>query len=78
MSDKQHRVWKGTQRLSRVARLLHRPGRMYLEQSKGDTIYPGPMASTMEAMIGAVFNDSGGNITAVEGVMEELGISWPE
>lgn len=36
------------------------------------------MASTVEAIIGAVFNDSGENITAAEGVMEALGISWPE
>ena len=36
------------------------------------------MDSTMEAIIGAVFNDSGENITAVEGGMETLGIPWPE
>jgi ribonuclease-3 len=36
------------------------------------------MASTVEAIIGAVFNDSGETVTAVEGVMEVLGISWPE
>lgn len=51
---------------------------IYNNPSQGNTIYPGPMASTVEAIIGAVFNDSGENITAVEGVMEALGISWPE
>ena len=51
---------------------------IYNNRSQGNTIYPGPMASTMEAIIGAVFNDSSENITAVEGVMETLGISWSE
>lgn len=47
-------------------------------KSQGNIIFPGPMASTVEAIIGAVFNDSDGNLTAVEGVMEALGVSWPE
>lgn len=51
---------------------------IYKNQSQGNRIYPGPMASTVEAIIGAVFNDSGENLTAVEGVMEALGISWPK
>ena len=51
---------------------------IYNNRSQGNTIYPGPMDSTMEAIIGAVFDDSGENLTAVEGVMETLGIPWPE
>ncbi|KAB8239006.1 ribonuclease III domain-containing protein [Aspergillus alliaceus] len=51
---------------------------VYKNRSQGNTIYPGPMASTVEAIIGAVFIDSGEKVTAAEGVMEALGISWPE
>ncbi|ODM15234.1 hypothetical protein SI65_09175 [Aspergillus cristatus] len=51
---------------------------IYKNRSQGNTIYPGPMASTVEAIIAAVFNDSGENITTVEGVMAALDISWPE
>jgi ribonuclease-3 len=36
------------------------------------------MASTVEAIVGAVFNDSGERITDVKGVMDALSISWPE
>jgi len=36
------------------------------------------MASTVEAIVGAVFNDSGEKMTAVKSVMEALGVSWPE
>lgn len=36
------------------------------------------MANTVEAIIGAVFNDSGENIAAANGVMETLNVSWPE
>lgn len=51
---------------------------VYKNPSQGNTVFPGPMASTVEAIIGAVFIDSGENVTAVEGVMEALGISWPK
>jgi ribonuclease-3 len=51
---------------------------VYKNPSQGNTIFPGPMASTVEAIIGAIFYDSGENVTAVEGVMQALGISWPE
>lgn len=36
------------------------------------------MACTVEAIIGAVFNDSGEKVTAVKGVMEALDVYWPE
>ena len=50
---------------------------VFANQSQGNTIYPGPMASTVEAIIGAVFDDSDGQMTTVKRVMETLGISWP-
>ncbi len=51
---------------------------IYNNQSQGNTIYQGPMACTVEAIIGAVFNDSGEKVTAVKGVMEALDVYWPE
>lgn len=51
---------------------------VFANRSQGNTIYPGPMASTVEAIIGAVFNDSEEKMTIVKGVMETLGVSWPE
>ncbi|KAJ5346996.1 ribonuclease III domain-containing protein [Penicillium brevicompactum] len=51
---------------------------VYKNQSQGNTIYPGPMATTVEAIVGAVFKDSGEKITAAKGTMEALGISWHE
>ncbi|PLB54759.1 RNAse III [Aspergillus steynii IBT 23096] len=51
---------------------------VFANRSQGNTVYPGPMASTVEAIVGAVFNDSGEKMTVVQGVMEALGISWPE
>lgn len=36
------------------------------------------MASTVEAIVGAVFNDSEEKMPVVKGVMETLGVSWPE
>lgn len=36
------------------------------------------MASTMEAIVGAAFNDSNEETPVVKGVMEALGIYWPE
>lgn len=51
---------------------------VFANRSQGNTIYPGPMASTMEAIVGAVFDDSEEKTSAVKGVMEALGVSWPE
>ncbi|PKY01684.1 putative RNAse III [Aspergillus campestris IBT 28561] len=51
---------------------------VFANQSQGSTIYPRPMASTVEAIIGAVFNDSTEELTTVKRVMETLGVSWPE
>ncbi|OQE16688.1 hypothetical protein PENSTE_c023G06843 [Penicillium steckii] len=51
---------------------------VFANRSQGNTIYPGPMASTMEAIVGAVFIDSEENTLVVKGVMEVLGVSWPE
>ena len=36
------------------------------------------MASTMEAIVGAVFIDSKEDTLVVKGVMEALGVCWPE
>lgn len=36
------------------------------------------MATTVEAIIGAVVRDSDGDLTVVENVAGALGLSWPE
>lgn len=36
------------------------------------------MATTMEAVLGAVYYDSNKNLGACERVMAVLGLSWPE
>jgi ribonuclease-3 len=51
---------------------------VYANRSQGNTIYPGPMASTVEAIVGAVSHDSEEKMPVVKGVMETLGVSWPE
>jgi ribonuclease-3 len=51
---------------------------VFKNQSQGNTIYPGPMATTVEAVIGAVFNDSGDNMAAANGVMKTLNFFWPQ
>ncbi|PLN81001.1 RNAse III [Aspergillus taichungensis] len=51
---------------------------VFANQSQRGTIHPRPMADTVEAIVGAVFNDSGEQMTTVKRVMETLGISWPE
>ncbi|CRG92727.1 hypothetical protein PISL3812_09793 [Talaromyces islandicus] len=51
---------------------------VFANRAQGNTIYPGPMASTMEAIVAAVFNDSEEETPVVKGVMEALGVSWPE
>ncbi|KAJ5593531.1 RNAse III [Penicillium hordei] len=50
----------------------------FANRSQGNTIYPGPMTSTMEAIVGAVFIDSKEETLVVKGVMEALRVSWPE
>ncbi|CAI7625838.1 unnamed protein product [Penicillium pancosmium] len=51
---------------------------VFANRSQGNMIYPGPMASTTEAIVGAVFIDSKEETVVVKGVMEALGVSWPE
>ncbi|PYH91187.1 ribonuclease III [Aspergillus ellipticus CBS 707.79] len=51
---------------------------VFNNKSQGNNIYAGPMASTLEAIVGAVFKDSNENIAAAKGVMDAMGISWPE
>ncbi|KAJ5533356.1 RNAse III [Penicillium frequentans] len=51
---------------------------VFANRSQGNRIFPGPMASTVEAIVGAVFNDSKEETAVVKGVMEALGVSWPE
>jgi ribonuclease-3 len=51
---------------------------VYKNRSQGNIVFEGRMASTVEAIIGAVFIDSDENVTAVEEVMKVLGISWVE
>ncbi|KAL4899911.1 hypothetical protein BDW74DRAFT_162681 [Aspergillus multicolor] len=51
---------------------------VYNNQSQGNTVHQGPMASTVEAIVGAVYVDSGERITTVKVVMNTLGVSWPE
>lgn len=51
---------------------------VFANRAQGSTINPGPMASTVEAIVGAAFNDGEEKIKAARGVMDALGISWPE
>lgn len=46
--------------------------------AQGTFVSHGTMATTMEAIIGAVFLDSGSQISAVDQVVVALGASWPE
>ena len=48
---------------------------VFTNRSQRNIIYPGPIASTMEAIVGAVFINSEENTLVVKGVMEVLGIS---
>ncbi|KAJ5156899.1 RNAse III [Penicillium canariense] len=48
---------------------------VYGNRSQGNIIYPGPIASTMEATVRAVFNDNGEKITPVKSVIEAMGVS---
>lgn len=50
---------------------------VYKNPSQYGNVSPGPMASTVEALLGAVFLDSGEDIDAVRRVMLVLGLSWP-
>lgn len=51
---------------------------IYRNPAQGNTIHRGPMSDTVEAVIGAVFIDSGGGpLEAAQSAMERLGISWP-
>ncbi|PLB40228.1 putative RNAse III [Aspergillus candidus] len=51
---------------------------VFANHCQGNTVHRGPMASTVEAIIGAVFKDSDEKLATVKRVMETLGISWPE
>lgn len=46
--------------------------------AQGDLIPAKLMATTVEAIIGAVVRDSDGDLTVVENVAGALGLSWPE
>jgi dsRNA-specific ribonuclease len=46
--------------------------------SQGRFISNGLMATTMEAILGAVFLDAGCEISVLENVVVALGLSWPE
>ncbi|KAL3483844.1 ribonuclease III domain-containing protein [Aspergillus germanicus] len=46
--------------------------------SQGNAISPGLMATTVEAIIGAVFLDKNRELAAVEPVIALFGLSWPE
>lgn len=50
---------------------------MYINPAQGDTISPGPLADTVEAVIAAVFIDSAEDMQVIEAVMQTLGICWP-
>jgi ribonuclease-3 len=45
--------------------------------SQPGAVPAGPMATTVEALVGAVFIDSGRNLDVAQSVMEELGLWWP-
>jgi ribonuclease-3 len=46
--------------------------------SQGNTISPGLMATTVEAIIGAVFLDNNRDLDAVESIIALFGLGWPE
>ncbi|KAL3444158.1 ribonuclease III domain-containing protein [Aspergillus insuetus] len=46
--------------------------------SQSNTISPGLMATTVEAIIGAVFLDKNRELAAVELIIALFGLSWPE
>ncbi|KAE8164157.1 ribonuclease III domain-containing protein [Aspergillus tamarii] len=50
---------------------------IYANPSQGGIVSDRVMATTVEAILGAVYIDSGENIQAVRSVAEELGLSWP-
>jgi ribonuclease-3 len=51
---------------------------VYNNPSQGNFVSDGLMATTMEAILGAVFLESDGNISVFQNVMVFLGLSWPE
>ncbi|KAB8264066.1 ribonuclease III domain-containing protein [Aspergillus pseudonomiae] len=50
---------------------------LYVNPSQGGTVSDKVMATTVEAILGAVYIDSGENIQAVRSVVAELGLAWP-
>lgn len=50
---------------------------IYKNPSQVGAVSAKPMALTVEALLGAVFMDSGKSADAVRRVMAELGLAWP-
>ncbi|OGM50308.1 RNAse III [Aspergillus bombycis] len=49
---------------------------LYVNPSQGGAVSDKVMATTVEAILGAVYIDSGENIQAVRSVVAELGLAW--
>jgi ribonuclease-3 len=51
---------------------------MFNNPAQGDLIPAKLMATTVEAILGAVARESDGDLSVVKNVADALGLSWPE
>ncbi|KAL1965858.1 hypothetical protein VTN77DRAFT_4991 [Rasamsonia byssochlamydoides] len=51
---------------------------VYTNPSQGSFVSDGVMATTMQAILGAIFLESSQDISVLQNVVAVLGLSWPE